>query len=38
MNPDSNSDPDSAIFIIDRQDLNKKLTLKKGFSACYRTS
>jgi hypothetical protein len=29
MDPDPDSDPDSAIFVIDRQDANKKLIKKK---------
>jgi hypothetical protein len=33
MDPDA--DPDPAIFIIDRQDVNKKIILKNGFSAYY---
>jgi hypothetical protein len=35
MDPDPNpeADPDSSIFIIDLQDANKKLNLKKSFSA-----
>jgi hypothetical protein len=33
MDPDS--DPDPSIFIIDRQDANKKQILKKSFSAYY---
>ena len=32
---DTDADPDSAIFIIDLQDANKKLILKKSFSAYY---
>jgi hypothetical protein len=32
MNPDPDSDPDPAIFVIDLQDANKKLILRK-FSA-----
>jgi hypothetical protein len=28
-------DPDPAIFVIAIQDANKKLILKKSFSACY---
>jgi hypothetical protein len=31
MDPDSDVDPDSAIFVIDLQDANKKLILKKFF-------
>jgi hypothetical protein len=33
MDPDA--DPDPSIFIIDLQDANKKLILKKSFSVCY---
>jgi len=29
MDPDSDSDPDPSVFIIDLQDANKKLILKK---------
>jgi hypothetical protein len=35
MDPNSNPDPDPAIFIIDLQDANKKLIKKKSFSAYY---
>jgi hypothetical protein len=31
--PDSDPDPDPSIFNIDLQDANKKLNLKKSFSA-----
>jgi hypothetical protein len=32
---DPDSDPDPAVFVIDVQDANKKLILKKNFSAYY---
>jgi hypothetical protein len=32
MKPDPDADPDPSIFIIDLQDANKKLILKKKFS------
>jgi hypothetical protein len=32
---DPDSDPDPAIFVIDLQDVNKKLIFKKGFPAYY---
>ncbi len=35
MNLDPDADPDPAIFIIDLQDANKKLTKKTSFSAYY---
>ncbi len=31
LNPDPDADPDPAIFVIDLQDSNKKLILKKVF-------
>jgi hypothetical protein len=31
MNPDQNSEPDPAIFVIDLQDANKKQIIKKNF-------
>ncbi len=35
MDPDPDADPDPAIFVIELQDANKKLILKKSFSAYY---
>jgi hypothetical protein len=35
MDPDPDSDPDPAIFVIDRQDASKKLIFNTLFSAYY---
>jgi hypothetical protein len=35
MDPDPNSDPDPAIFVIDLQDASKKLIFNTIFSAYY---
>jgi len=35
MDPDSNPDPDPAIFVIDLQDASKKLIFEHNFSAYY---
>jgi hypothetical protein len=35
MDPDPNSDPDPAIFVVDLQDANKNLFFKTIFSAYY---
>jgi hypothetical protein len=35
VDPDPDSDPDPAIFVIDGQDASKKLIVNKNFSAYY---
>ena len=35
LDPDADADPDPAIFVIDRQDANKKLIFFESFSAYY---
>jgi hypothetical protein len=37
MDPDPDSDPDPAIFVIGLQDAKQKTNLKKLFSAYYHT-
>jgi hypothetical protein len=37
MDPDSDSGPDPAIFVIDLQDASKKIIFNTIFSAQYRT-
>jgi hypothetical protein len=35
MDPDADADPDPAIFVTDLKDANKKIIIKKSFSAYY---